>query len=58
MIKFPQNLKICYPLIIKVFCADNDRTFSSGVRLDSVLILVFYDFILAKYLLFVNDLTL
>lgn len=22
MIKFPQNLKMCYPLIIKVVCAD------------------------------------
>jgi len=30
---------MCYPLIIKVVCADNDRTFSSGVRLDPVLIL-------------------
>lgn len=41
MFKFPQNMKMCYPLIIKVVCADNDRTFSSGVRLDPVLILGF-----------------
>jgi len=30
---------MCYPLIINVVCVDNDRTFSSGVRLGPVLIL-------------------
>ena len=42
MFKSPlqKTQKMCYPLI-KVVCADNDRTFSSGVRLCHVLILGF-----------------
>jgi len=56
--KFPQKLKICYPLIIKVVCADNQpHIFKRGSQ-DPVLYLKICNSILARYQWVVNDLTL